>query len=197
MSAPRPKTIAFLRAINVGGRVVPMSDLKALFEALGLADVETFIASGNVIFRSPSRNGQTLQRRIEQRLRAVLGYDVPAMLRTDAEVAAIAAYRAFPPAKLRTAVRLTIGLLAAPPTAAALKALQGLATEFDDFHVNGRELHWLARRKFSETTITTVMFERALKAPVTFRGVNTIARLAAKYPPAGAAAPSSRSRGRS
>jgi uncharacterized protein (DUF1697 family) len=46
--------IGFLRAINVGGRVVKMATLKQIFVNLKLAEVETFIASGNVIFTSPA-----------------------------------------------------------------------------------------------------------------------------------------------
>jgi uncharacterized protein (DUF1697 family) len=48
--------IAFLRAINVGGHTVKMDPLRQLFEALGFSQVETFIASGNVIFNSTSKN---------------------------------------------------------------------------------------------------------------------------------------------
>ena len=51
-----PRHVAFLRAINVGGHVVTMDKLRALFTALGLKDVETFIASGNVLF-APSKGG--------------------------------------------------------------------------------------------------------------------------------------------
>ena len=47
--------IAFLRAINVGGHTVKMAELKRLFEALGFTNVETFIASGNVIFDSSAK----------------------------------------------------------------------------------------------------------------------------------------------
>ena len=64
--------VAFLRAINVGGRVGKMAALKGLFERLKLADVETFIASGNVIFTSAS-DAQRLERLIEGALEKVLG----------------------------------------------------------------------------------------------------------------------------
>jgi len=59
-----PKFIAFLRAINVGGHVVKMDQLRRFFEALGFANVETFIASGNVIFESKSKDPAALQRQI-------------------------------------------------------------------------------------------------------------------------------------
>jgi uncharacterized protein (DUF1697 family) len=60
---------AFLRAINVGGgHVVKMDRLRQLFESLGFSNVETFIASGNVIFESSSRNAKNLEAKIEKAL---------------------------------------------------------------------------------------------------------------------------------
>jgi uncharacterized protein (DUF1697 family) len=53
--------IAFLRAINVGGHTVKMDILRQQFEALGFSNVETFIASGNVIFETMAKNGRTLE----------------------------------------------------------------------------------------------------------------------------------------
>lgn len=64
-----PRYVAFLRAINVGGRTVKMDRLREIFESLGLGDVETFIASGNVIFRSRSTKPQALEKKIERSLR--------------------------------------------------------------------------------------------------------------------------------
>ena len=71
-----PKYFAFLRAINVGGHTVKMDYLRALFEALGFANVETFIASGNVIFETKSKDTNALQREIEKHLHQALGYEV-------------------------------------------------------------------------------------------------------------------------
>ena len=59
-----PKLFAFLRAINVGGHVVKMDQLRDFFIALRLIDVENFIASGNVIFESKSKNPEALERNI-------------------------------------------------------------------------------------------------------------------------------------
>ena len=98
-----PRLIAFLRAINVGGHTVSMAQLRKEFEALGLQNVETFIASGNVIFTSRSRDLAALEKKIESRLRASLGYEVATFLRTDAEVAELAAYRPFDAAKIASA----------------------------------------------------------------------------------------------
>jgi len=83
-----PRYIAFLRAINVSTHIVSMERLRGLFASLKLREVETFISSGNVIFRSPSRPGP-LEKKIEACLRQTLGYEVATFLRTDAEVAEI------------------------------------------------------------------------------------------------------------
>ena len=53
-----PKYVALLRAINVGGHTVKMDHLRSLFEAIGFSNVETFIASGNVIFDSRSKDSR-------------------------------------------------------------------------------------------------------------------------------------------
>ena len=182
MNVSTPRLIAFLRAINVGGHNVTMEELRGLFDALGFTDVETFIASGNVIFRSRSKGQQALEARIETRLREALGYEVKTFIRTDAEVAAIAGYAPFDAARLRSAGALNVGLVAEPLGAASTKALMTLRTDIDDFHVHGREVYWLCKKKQSESTFSGGLFERTLKVGVTFRGARTMARLAAKYP---------------
>ena len=84
------RLIAFLRAINVGGHTVTMARLREEFEGLGFTDVETFIASGNVIFTSRSNDFARLEKKIEARLRAAFGFEVATFVRTNAEVAAVA-----------------------------------------------------------------------------------------------------------
>ena len=61
-----------------------MKRLRAEFKALGLADVQTFIASGNVIFGTRARDRAALVRRIEAHLHAAFGFEVHAFLRSPA-----------------------------------------------------------------------------------------------------------------
>jgi uncharacterized protein (DUF1697 family) len=173
--------VAFLRAINVGGHTVTMASLRGHFESLGFAGVETFIASGNVVFRSRAGRVDLLERRIEARLLAQLGYEVKTFVRTAAELGAIARYQPFPEAHRRTARSFNVGFLSAPLGAAARKALLGLKTAIDDFHAHGREAYWLCQRQQHESTFSNMRFERVVKARTTFRGMNTVARLVAKY----------------
>lgn len=178
-----PRSIAFLRAINVGGHTVRMNHLRERFESLGLSGVETFIASGNVIFQSAARNTHTLAKRIERHLHESLGYEVRTFLRTDAEVAAIATHRAFGEPALRTARRVYVGFLADALDAAAKKRVLALRGDVDDFHVNGREVYWLSRASMKESKVSYAVLEKAVGAQATLRALNTVQRLAAKYPP--------------
>jgi uncharacterized protein (DUF1697 family) len=178
-----PRLVAFLRAINVGGHTVTMARLREEFEALGLKDVETFIASGNVIFSTRSTDAAALQKKIETRLRSSLGFEVATFLRTDAEVASIATYRPFPAAQIERAGAFCVGFLDKALDAAAARALMAFKTDNDDFHIKGREVYWLCKTRQGESTFTNVNMERALKIRATFRGMNTVVRLAEKHGP--------------
>jgi uncharacterized protein (DUF1697 family) len=173
--------IAFLRAINVDGHTVKMDMLCQQFEALGFLKVETFIASGNVIFESPQKNTRALEKTVEQQLRAALGYEVATFIRATAELAAIAKYQPFPPAQMEAASAFNIAFLAEPLDVASQKKLLALKSDIDDFHVQGREVYWLCRKKQSESTFSNVVLEKTIGGPSTIRGINTIQKMAAKY----------------
>src|SRR5262249_10137534 len=78
--------VALLRAINVGGHVVKMTHLRDLFQQMGFAKVETFIASGNVFFDSESADPDALEKQIESALEQALGYSVGTFIRTPLEM---------------------------------------------------------------------------------------------------------------
>jgi uncharacterized protein (DUF1697 family) len=174
------KYIAFLRAINVGGHTVTMVQLRKSFEKLGFSNVETFIASGNVIFDTAARSAAKLERMIEAALREELGYEVATFIRTPAEVASVAAYRPFSDAEIAKSHDLYIGFLTAAPAAEAEQKLMSLASDNDAFHVAGREVYWLVRTKMSESRFTGAMIEKTLRLPTTMRNVRTIRRIVEK-----------------
>lgn len=173
--------VAFLRAINVGGHVVKMDHLRQLFESLGFSGVETFIASGNVVFETASKNAKALEKKIETRLREALGYEVVTFLRTDAELAEVANYQPFRQSDLEAAVALNVVFLADRLDQKSSQKLMTLKTEMDDFKVNGREIYWLSRTRQGESPISNAVLAKTLGIPSTIRGVNTIKRMAAKY----------------
>lgn len=177
-----PRYVAFLRAINVGGRIVKMERLKKRFETLGFDDVETFIASGNVVFRSRSKDARALERRIERALQDELGYEVATFVRTDQAVKEISKCLPFPVAAHKAAGAFVVGFLMDAPDKQAVSKLKQLESPIDRFAVRGTEFYWLCRHRQSESTFSNALFERTLGAPSTFRGMNTIVRLAARYP---------------
>ncbi|MBI5945592.1 MAG: DUF1697 domain-containing protein [Chloroflexi bacterium] len=179
-----PKHIAFLRAINVGGHTIKMNELRRLFESLGLANVETFIASGNVIFEAKAGNTKALEKRIESHLKESLGYEVATFIRTEVEVGEIAKYKPFSQAKLNSATALNVCFLSDTPDKTMVEKLMAMKTDIDDFHVYRRELYWLCQKKQSESKISNAALEKALGIKTTLRGMNTINRLSEKFKPA-------------
>lgn len=169
---------AFLRAINVGGRTVKMERLAAIFHDLDLDAVETFIASGNVVFESAERDEAALVRRIESALESALGYRSDTFLRSRDELAAIAATRPFGAEPEGT---VHVGLLTREPSAAAARAVGALSTDDDVLAVVGREVWWLARAGMGRSAVTGAKLEKTLGLSTTLRNLNTIDRLLAKY----------------
>lgn len=160
-----------------------MAELRRVFERLGLKEVETFIASGNVVFNSDASDLRSLELAIEDRLRQSLGYEVNTFVRTEEELVAIAKYEPFKKSHLQNAEALNVGFLVEVPSPAAKKLTTGFRSEIDDFHVHGSEVYWLCQTKQSDSKFSNVRFEKALNARSTWRGINTVRRLVAKYAP--------------
>jgi len=176
-----PRYIAFLRAINVGGHTVKMDRLREIFESLGCANVETFIASGNVVFETATQDTAALETRIATALQAALGYAVATFIRTEAELARIAAHQAFPQSDLDAAQALNIAFLEGPLDGESAQKLMALQTAIDDFATHEREIYWLCRKKQSESTFSNAVLEKTLRRQSTLRGANTVQKMAAKY----------------
>jgi uncharacterized protein (DUF1697 family) len=173
--------IAFLRAINVGGRNVKMDELRRLFEALGFANVETFIASGNVVFDSVDMDEESLTRKIESHLKDSLGYEVATFLRSAPELASVSRHQPFPQAQIDSSAALNVAFLAKPLDELQIQKLMALQTEIDTFHVNKREIYWLCLKKQIESTFSNALLEKTLKVKSTLRGISTVQKMVEKY----------------
>ncbi|TAJ18187.1 MAG: DUF1697 domain-containing protein [Dehalococcoidia bacterium] len=160
--------VALLRAVNVGGTgKLPMSDLKAICEAAGYANVTTYIASGNVVFTSKDP-AKKVQARLEAGLEAYAGKPVGVLLRTAEEMAAILAANPFPKASPTFTVTI---FLDAPPPKDTLKAVVGQANE--EIRLGKREFY---------VFYPDGQGRSKLKIPAavagTARNMNTVAKLA-------------------
>ena len=180
-----PRYLAFLRGINLGNRRLKMDRLRELFVELGFTGVETFIASGNVIFDDRSPDPLKLATRIAAHLEAKLGYDVATFVRTRPDIATLAALRPFDDADMDAPENTVhVGFFAGPLAAAPARGLAAIRTATDEFHVTGREYFWLCRRiKSSESDVWASPALRALKLPSSsMRNLKTIRMLAELYP---------------
>jgi uncharacterized protein (DUF1697 family) len=173
--------VAFLRGMNLGKRRIRNDELRAEFEALGLEDVATFRASGNVVFAAAEQSESALAKAIEHGLGEALGYEVPVFLRSCEEVAAIAAREPFE-AKLIEASKgkLQVAMLPRKPTAAAGEKVLALSTDEDRLEIVGRELFWLPSGGVSESELDLKAIDKAL-GKGTQRTKGTIDQIAAKH----------------
>ena len=161
---------ALLRAVNVGGTGrLAMSDLRAICEAAGFQAVRTYIASGNVVFRSKLDEPQ-VKFLLEARLHAHAGRPVGAIIRTAAELAGILAQNPFadsPPNRVMTI------FLDEAPSPALLDDVTGRAPH-EELRLGRREIYVHYGAGMARTTLRIPAAARG-----TARNINTVAALAA------------------
>ncbi len=128
--------VAFLRAVNVGGTGrLPMSDLREMCNELGLADVQTYIASGNLTFDS-NESKASIKTALEGILRDYMGKDVGVIVRTSSELRAILDKNPFPDRDPKFTVAI---FLDRKPPKDALDMVTGQDDE--DMRLGAREIY--------------------------------------------------------
>lgn len=167
--------VAFLRAINVGSRRVSMDRLRAPFGDLGFEDVTTFIASGNVIFRS-GRKPAEVEADVEAALREALGFEVVSFVRAAPAVARIVRANPFD----GSGDSVHVGFLKKATTARVRQALDALGNDTDAVTAQGKEVYWQAGAGMGRATISGALLEKTLGQPTTFRSLKMLKRLEAK-----------------
>lgn len=160
--------VALLRAVNVGGTgKLPMPELKAMCEELGLIAVRTYIASGNVVFTS-RKSEAAIKAALEKRLHAYAGAPVGVLVRSAAEMTEVLAANPFP----RMAPNRTVAIfLDKAPPADALTGIRGQKNE--EIKLGRREIYV----HYGDGMGTSKLVIPAAKAG-TARNMNTIATLA-------------------
>jgi len=179
-----PRFVALLRAINVGGRNVKMAELCRLLEQARLTDVQSVIASGNVLFTSRAGDAAALERRIEGALRKGLGYDVATFVRTGTELDAVLEHDPFDPNDpVLESDTVHVIFLREPIPRERAERIVALSTDYDDLRIFGREVFWRTRGRSSDSKIKPGAFARAFGDPGTARNITTVRKLAAKLRP--------------
>ena len=133
--------IALIRGINVGGsHLLPMKDLKLLFERHDCAEVQTYIQSGNVVFRSTDANAGRLAKRVTAAVAKARGFEPRLLVLTRTELERAAAGNPFPEADEHP-TSVHVFFLAEPAKHADLKSMNALKTATEQFALKGRVLY--------------------------------------------------------
>jgi uncharacterized protein (DUF1697 family) len=169
--AAMTRYVALLRAVNVGGRTVKMDALRAVFCDLGFCNVETFIASGNVLFEASGKPA-VLESRIETALNQALGFAIDTFLRTGPELAAATRVR------VPAGGAWNLAFLKQQPVKTATVAIKQCASPIDQFVLAGREVHWICATKQRESKFSNAKLEKALGQKATMRSITTVGKLA-------------------
>ena len=168
--------VAFLRAVNLGRRTVPMARLVDVCEGLGYADVWTHANSGNAVF-SATGSRATIERAMERALEAAMGFEVTTFVRTVAELRRAVGMEPF---RLAAGDTYFITFLKQAPPAAVKRALEAASNDFDTIEVHGRDVHWRMRGKSTDTKIKGSTWKALGEHASTSRNVNLLTKLVAK-----------------
>jgi uncharacterized protein (DUF1697 family) len=173
-----PAIVSLLRAENVGGHnMVKMDALREIYQSLGLRNPQTYVQSGNVVFRSDAKDLARLRKRIEDAIQQACGFRAPVVLRSSAELKDV--IRRNPFAK-RTGIepnRLLVSFLSDSPPAEAREKILLLKAGPEELLLDGRELYIYYRDGFAKSKLTPALLERTLKVSGTARNWNTVTKL--------------------
>ena len=159
--------ICLLRAVNVGGTgKLPMADLRALCAAVGFCDVQTYIASGNVVLRSALTTSD-VQTTLESALAEYAGKPVGVLVRTPSEMAAVLADNPFPDAAPNRTVAIFLDHAPSPDALALISGLQD-----EELALGTREIYVHYGSGMADTRLKI----QAAKTG-TARNLNTVSRL--------------------
>jgi uncharacterized protein (DUF1697 family) len=152
--------IAFLRAVNVGGRFVKMADLRTGLSHKGFGQIESHIQSGNLRFTSSLRSAAKAELAIETALEELCGFTVSTIVRTPAQLGELSSYGAGLVSPLEGDVRRYVTFLKEDPDVELVTLMNGWDVAGERAHVRGREVYlWLAHPSH-EARLTNARIER-------------------------------------
>lgn len=170
------RMVALLRAVNVGGRKLPMTELRKLCEGLGWSDVATYIQSGNVVFAADGKP-EALERQLEAAIAKRFGFASPVIARSRAEWVKYPSGNPFPRAAKDEPNRLMLLLSKSPPSKGAEAIIQARAQAGEQVKRAGDAI-WIHFPNGSGTSkITPSLIDKAIGSPATSRNYRTVVKL--------------------
>ncbi|MDF2436916.1 MAG: hypothetical protein K0Q95_1292 [Bacteroidota bacterium] len=161
--------LAMLRGVNVGGKKVPMAELRELYSEMKLENVRTYIQSGNVIFESKEDNPEKLAAQQEKKIKATFGFDVPVVIRNKKELGSVIKGNPFLNEKNIAEERLYVTFLKEMPSKELLEKITVPSGTSDRFEIIGKEIYLYCPGGYGETKLNNNFFEKKLKVDATTR----------------------------
>lgn len=177
--------IALLRGINVGGKnIIKMAELKRVFESIGLIEVQTYIQSGNVLFKSDD-DEVSLRKVIESGIKSAFGLELTVVLRTIAELERVICNCPFSEGEVVEAdlasetESLYVAFLTQAPLQEKIEKLNSYKSENDEYKVVGREVFLLFNNSIRNSKLASNLHRLDVSATVrNWKTVNKLLSLA-------------------
>ena len=173
-----PRFVALLRAVNVGGRALPMAELRAVAASLGWSDVRTYIQSGNLLFEAAGAP-EPLEAELEAALATASGMDVPVLIRSESQWQQLRAANPLPHAAETEPQRLQLCLPKRPLAAGAADAIAARATAGEAVCAAGGAIWIHYPAGVGTSRITPALIDRSVGSPTTARNWRTVVALGA------------------
>lgn len=175
-----PTVISMLRGVNVGGHnKIKMDALRALYESLKFTGCQTFIQSGNVIFKTKERNLAKLTSQIQTAIERSFGFRPDVILRTSDELRDVIARNPFAKRRGIEPGKLIIAFLADAPAAQARDNIVKLKTDPEELRIDGSELYIYYPNGMGRSKLAWSLIERRLKVSGTCRNWNSVTKMLA------------------
>ena len=168
--------IILLRALNTGNRKAPMKELRAKCEALGMTDVGSYIASGNLVATSTMPSAE-IEAAIETLVERDYGFHSDTIVRTLAQWERIVADAPFEDERRDRPARLHLCLTKRPPAADIVERLEARATLGERFILVGDALWVDFAEGVGNSKLTPAIFDKSAGSPLTARNWNTVQKL--------------------
>jgi uncharacterized protein (DUF1697 family) len=173
-----PVLISMLRGVNVGGHnMIKMDALRALHESIGLLDAQTYIQSGNVVFRTSGRDLASLSKKIGNAIEAKFGFRPGVILRTPSELREVIARNPFAARPGIDPRKLLVTFLLDDPGPEARKKALSIKTDPEELRIVSREVYVHYPDGMGRSKLPAALIEKTLRTPGTGRNWNTVMKL--------------------
>jgi uncharacterized protein (DUF1697 family) len=170
--------ISMLRGVNVGGHnKIKMEALRALYESLKLRDAQTYVQSGNVIFRTDEREMARLGKRIEDGIERKFGFRPSVILRTAAEMREVVAKNPFGKRRGIEPGKLVVSFLASDPGEEGREKVRQMKCDPEEMWIEGRELYIYFPNGMGRSKLPWATMDKILKTPTTGRNWNSVTKM--------------------